>query len=324
MGTDAFNGSGSRFNSRFVQGEQTYAKQLNDLAAGVQASLPTPYLGGGTVVSYIPGGSIITSLPDQQASSSFNIEQFKVVVDGNNLKIAKGRVLARTLTSSPTPFPTQLVEYSLNFVAVYPTGARSSGSIANSPWMTSDGFVILTNYAHGGADTYCVYIIRNQFESETGTPGYPYAAVMVPGSDAENKSRPWFPAATHGDVVAWRHIFVYQTATVSTLDPPYEVTFNGEISQDDKLVNYNCQRVKVATVNWNTDTNSWDVTQHLIGTITLPDQMISTGTLRYDNDTPGDPPWAAWPLYSSKNDDWNGAWTGYDKSFSGATSDIGV
>jgi hypothetical protein len=61
MGTDAFNGSGSRFNSRFVQGEEIYAKQLNDLAAGLQASLPMPYLGDGPSVSYLPGGSIITS-----------------------------------------------------------------------------------------------------------------------------------------------------------------------------------------------------------------------------------------------------------------------
>ena len=323
MGTDAFNGSGSRFNSRFVQGEETYAKQLNDLAAGVQASLPTPYLGGGAVISYLPGGSIINSLSEPQFISG-NIEQFQIGMDGNKLKIAKGRVLAPTLTTSPTPFPTQLVEYSLNSVAVYPTGARSSGSDATSPWMTSDGFVTLTNYEHGGANTYGVYIIRNQFEAETGTPGYPLAAVMVPGSDAETKSRPWFPDETDGDVVAWRHIFVYQQVTATVPDPPYETTFNGEISQDDKLVNYNCQRVKVATVQWNTDTLVWDVTQHLVGTITLPDQIVFTGTLRYDNDTPGDPPWATWPLYSSKNDDWNGAWTGYDKSFSGATANIGV
>ena len=323
MRDKGFSGSGNRFVSRFTAGGPVYADQLNDLASGIAVTLPQPYIGAGASVSFLAGGSIITTL-DSANQQSINIEQFKVIVDGNKLYISKGRVLAPTLTTSPTPFPTQLVEYSLNSVAVYPTGARSSGSDATSPWMTSDGFVTLTNYEHGGANTYGVYIIRNQFEAETGTPGYPLAAVMVPGSDAETKSRPWFPDETDGDVVAWRHIFVYQQVTATVPDPPYETTFNGEISQDDKLVNYNCQRVKVATVQWNTDTLVWDVTQHLVGTITIPDQIVFTGTLRYDNDTPGDPPWATWPLYSSKNDDWNGAWTGYDKSFSGATANIGV
>jgi hypothetical protein len=322
MRDKGFSGSGSRFVSRFEAGAPIYADQLNDLASGLGVTLPQPYIGGGASVSFTSGGSIVTTLPDEQSYAG--VEQFQVFVIGNELKIARGRVLARTLTVPPTPFPTQLVEYSLNSVAVYPTGSRTIGSDSTSPWMTSDGYVTLTNYEHGGANTYCVYIVRNQFESETGTPGFPYAAVMVPGSDAENKSRPWYPDETHGDVVAWRHVFVYKQVTTIIADPPYEDTFNGELSQDDKLVNYNCQRVKVATVQWNTDTNAWDVTQHLIGTLTLPDQMVSTGTLRYDNDTPGDPPWAAWPLYSSKNDDWNGAWTGYDKAFSEATSDIGV
>ena len=56
-----FNGTGSRFNSRFEAGAPIQAKQLNDLAAGVQASLPMPYLGDGPSVSYTPGGALITS-----------------------------------------------------------------------------------------------------------------------------------------------------------------------------------------------------------------------------------------------------------------------
>lgn len=57
-----FNGSGSRFNSRFESGAPITAKQLNNLADGIQASLPIPYLGGGVSVSFTPGGSIITNL----------------------------------------------------------------------------------------------------------------------------------------------------------------------------------------------------------------------------------------------------------------------
>lgn len=54
-----FNGTGSRFNSRFEAGSPIYAKQLNDLAAGVQASLPQPYVGVGPSVSFTAGGAVI-------------------------------------------------------------------------------------------------------------------------------------------------------------------------------------------------------------------------------------------------------------------------
>lgn len=60
MNDEGFNGAGSRFNSRFESGSPILAKQLNDLAAGLQASLPMPYLGDGAIVSYTPGGSTIT------------------------------------------------------------------------------------------------------------------------------------------------------------------------------------------------------------------------------------------------------------------------
>lgn len=65
MNDEGFNGAGSRFNSRFEAGSPILAKQLNDLAAGLQASLPMPYLGDGAVVSYTPGGSMITSTDNE-------------------------------------------------------------------------------------------------------------------------------------------------------------------------------------------------------------------------------------------------------------------
>ena len=63
MEDSGFLGTGSRFSSRFEAGSQIGAKQLNDLASGIQASLPMPYLGAGPSVSYTPGGSIITYTP---------------------------------------------------------------------------------------------------------------------------------------------------------------------------------------------------------------------------------------------------------------------
>jgi hypothetical protein len=59
MNDAGFNGTGSRFNSRFEAGSPIYANQLNDLATGIQSALPQPYVGYGPSVSFTPGGGII-------------------------------------------------------------------------------------------------------------------------------------------------------------------------------------------------------------------------------------------------------------------------
>jgi hypothetical protein len=64
MQDQGFNGTGSRFNSRFEAGSPIYAKQLNDLATGIQASLPQPFVGAGPSVSFTSGGAVIGNTPD--------------------------------------------------------------------------------------------------------------------------------------------------------------------------------------------------------------------------------------------------------------------
>lgn len=97
-----FNGSGSHFNSRFESGAPIHAKQLNDLAAGIQASLPMPYLGEGAAVSFTPGGSIITTSQRNVNSvtpSTPYYEQFQCSINYMaeeeewRLKIVKGWVV---------------------------------------------------------------------------------------------------------------------------------------------------------------------------------------------------------------------------------------
>ena len=57
-----FIGSGSRFNPRFGSGDEITAKQLNDLATGIQNGLSMPYLGEGPSISFTSGGTIITPI----------------------------------------------------------------------------------------------------------------------------------------------------------------------------------------------------------------------------------------------------------------------
>lgn len=293
---------------------------------------------GYDVICTPEGESLVINFPDDLGGGGN--EQFRVALGAipavgetpakTIVRVVRGRVLCRQGTNIPVPFPHQMNEYSVNKFAVYPTDKLTTGTNASSEWASNDGYVEINKFvaAEGetpasGSNTWGVYLVRNQFESESGAPGMPYLAVMASGSDAETKSRPWYPEPD-GDTIAWKHVFIYKTINVATLDPPYEVTFNGEISQDDKLQNYNCQRVKIATLQYDTETNTWSITQHLIGTLTLTTQEVHNGTIRWDNDSVDTPPWATWPLYSNKNDDWNGAWTGYTKTFSAATANIGV
>jgi hypothetical protein len=94
--------------------------------------------------------------------------------------------------------------------------------------------------------------------------------------------------------------------------------------------NYNCQRVKIATIQYGGDPAGWTVTQHLIGTLTIPSQFNHMGIITGLGPQMVNPEidWITNPFstieYSSQNTAWNGAWTGYDKSFSGATEEIAL
>jgi hypothetical protein len=320
MGTDAFNGSGSRFNSRFVQGEETYAKQLNDLAAGVQASLPTPYLGGGTVVSYIPGGSIITSLGDA-------IQQYQKPSGGStvipnpenpsaDVQIAKLTVITQDVREE-TFGDTTTVEFALFGIWAYPTGSKTTGTNPTSPYMDSGGSIKIKNAAAGGFDTWGVYIVRQPF-NKAGQMHAPQMVVMsdfyASPSDAYEKTTPWGEGSTTDSI----RLYSVANATAVTVDGTSAGNFVDSIAPNPRQYNYNCQRVKVASMVW--ADGSWKTTQHLSGSITLPNTIQFYGTVV--SIAGGTDPTTFWPNYSDKSDDWNGSWTGYSKSSSPTASVI--
>jgi len=71
-----FIGSGSRFNPRFGSGDQVTAKQLNDLATGIQNGLSMPYLGDGPSISFTSGGTIITPIETSIGGDGGGLKQF--------------------------------------------------------------------------------------------------------------------------------------------------------------------------------------------------------------------------------------------------------
>jgi hypothetical protein len=172
-----FNGTGSRFNSRFESGSPILAKQLNDLAAGLQASLPMPYLGDGASVSYTPGGSIITSNP---AIVYIDPNAWTPSISGSAAVIYPGTINGLTPTIDGTPLtdipaPVLTLSYSGGtdgYSYVY-ADAASSGStypvdaptiISSASQLTStntDGYLLLATIykdATSGAVTVWQYV----------------------------------------------------------------------------------------------------------------------------------------------------------------------
>ena len=290
--------------------------------------------------------NIVGSITWPQDIVTPDIEQFTVKVvpagEGWGVQVAKGRVLARcgefvTATqSTPTPsfdyveYVEQcLKEFNVKNFAVYPTGSIVVGADAASPWASSDGYVdVATDHTYG------VYLVMNQFDAAGAyTSGAPYLAVIADDDENEalEKSRPYgdnscdsvkyYTGQLLEEVPAPGPYYLY---TITDVSPGYDF--------DSACTNYNCQRVKIATIEYGGEPAAWTVTQHLIGTLTIPSQFnhmgLKNGTV-HDHTGGSAGTWISNPfsaaiLFSSQNTAWNGAWTGYDKSFSGATEEIAL
>jgi hypothetical protein len=251
------------------------------------------------------GDSLEILFPPQK---EYGPEQFKVKMVGDKVMVAKGRVVAQALTAMPT---TMTQEYDVQGFAVYPTGKLTTGTDATSVWCSQGGDVEIANANNDGTDSWGVYLIRNRDGGgESGNIDRPFLAVMADGSDAETKSKPWNTTGQHGDLREYYIIRQKQSVEITT---PTEVVYGGLIQSFHGAVKrYNCQRIKVASLNWYLSTG-WVITQHLIGSLYMPNNVHFYGELDYE--AGDDAPDIDWPLNSAENDDWSGSWTGYDKNF---------
>jgi hypothetical protein len=269
---------------------------------------------GYNVIQTDDGSSLEILFPEQTA---YGPEQFKVQMLGNNVQVAKGRVVAQQLTAMPT---TRTLEYNVHGFSVYPTGKLTEGSDAASPWCSQGGYVEIQKYTPGeteedpptGSNSWGVYLIRNEGNiGDIGQVVMPFLAVMADGSEAETFSKPWNSTGQHGDLR--EYYLIRERQSVEITEPGSVVVYGGLIvSQHSAIRRYNCQRIKIASINWY-DSTGWFVTQHLIGSLFLPNNVHYYGELDYE--TGDDAPDADWPENSAENEDWSGTWTGYDKNF---------
>jgi len=284
-----FQGTGSRFGSRFESGSPILAKQLNDLATGIQSSLPMPYLGEGASVSFVPGGSIITSNPADFKTPTANIPppwtvDVETVIDGETktyfLKIVRGIC---NYTWSEFPFSPEttdggdlLPHLNLNGnkvyhnecivkdYAVYPSGSYREGTDSTSNWMGGDAAIQIKNAADGGADVWYVTVSKLDWWNKLS---WDDSAIL------QDKERPWVSVFAQGSEAytkilnpktqnsfSLHRLFLPQTWTgggfTNTL---MSDIFHGNVVA--KHIGYNVK--KVASITWNNDTKQWDLVQYI-------------------------------------------------------------
>ena len=205
-------------------------------------------------------------------------------------------------------------EYDVQGFAIYPTDSKVNGSDSGSPYVNQGGYVKISNADYDGSNSWGVYIVSNPSEGN-----YPMLAVIAEGSDADTKSQPWTTR------VAWIDVCPYTVSVITTPTPPYEVYLKSyDTVSSQHQANYNCQRIKIATLYWDGVHSNWIVRQWLIGSLTNPSIEWWNGNREYNSDS-GIPDWATTTDYQTEQDAWLGAWTGYYKwDGSGASPSVNI
>lgn len=267
--------------------------------------------GIGYTVTDTPDGSSLEILFPPQQETIIQQFQTEIVTPGATatIRVAKGHVITQDVWEDTFEDVTT-VEFSLEGVWAYPTGSKTTGSDANGAWMDSGGTITISNAASEGSDSWGVYIVRQPFNKV----GQKHTAELIvinddylSPSDAYTKTTPW---GTPTGLDSIRLITVANATSVTidgTPSDPFVTSFDPNPSQ----YNYNCQRVKVAGINWDATIGGWKVSQLLIGSITLPNIVQYYGT---EVGIDGARPDTYWPNFETECDAWNGAWTGYAKA----------
>jgi len=258
-----FRGAGSRFNSRFEAGDEAaLSKQLNDLAQGVQAGLPMPYIGEGQVVSFLAGGSQIYQTDNEmiKAGGSSYYNQFKCVVEESAAE-GGGKLWTLQIVSGTMAYQNEHQADQISFTEVFDGSPVSivPGEDPSSIFMNSDGYVVLDE----GSD-YGVYLMQIQSEDRKKFKSYFYIAST---DDYEYPSGGFVAYGSDGT------------------PPGIDLPFTG----------YTLQVLSIAFISWDTENEVFDVNQELIGSQTLPapvrPSQFQVDVINQNPDPAGDPFW---------------------------------
>ena len=213
------------------------------------------------------------------------------------------------------PWAMSLQQFEVQKFYAYPNGSKTTGdapTVADSSLVDLGGHITINPASvEGGSDNWGVYIIGCPPDDESGT-FIPLLAIMADGSDADAKTEPFMAGQTI------KHYLIYSQELVTVSTPTGTTTIQTYLPGGQAIYNYNCQKWRVASLVW--DGTTFVITQTHLGPMALV-RPVSFEGLQYVD--PASPPgWFPTPFYETELQDWNGAWTGYTKSLSGATVEV--
>ena len=218
--------------------------------------------------------------------------------------------------------------YLVQGFAIFPTSSMIWGNNYTGNWVSDKGNIAIANAANGGCDTWEVCLVSNSDFNSFGV-NVPYLAVMATGSDADTKTTPW---GAHNGMTLGQKITTICVGSKS-YEPDAVQAFEGspsplpllecvsKVELTEHLSSFECQRVLIASVYWDSASSSWLVSQYHQGDLFQP-QMIQniTSIYQYEDSPLGVPFIPPDPLNSGQNTAWFGPYTGYTKEVSYPTT----
>ena len=227
---------------------------------------------GYTFFSSSEGMTLDTSKQFDSADQ-YHFEQFRCIVyqDGTDfyLKTAKG-VVNYTWSQFPfypedtgsgggIAFRSYEKQARITDWAVYENAARTAGTDTDTDWMANNGKIKLPAGASGKSVVVTISKI-DWWDKEGWLSSYrtidaekPFVAVFD-AADANINA-----ILSQQGNTAWAGPILYENSGAFTYGPPYPAWIGYTVK-------------KIAQLDWNDTTNSWDVTQYLVGPIDLPIQ----------------------------------------------------
>lgn len=188
----------------------------------------------------------------------FFLKTYKGVVDYT--KSPFPTVPGGATDGSPSPFYWIERQARITDWAIYETGTRTVGTDTDGPlfnWMADNGKVQIYNAAQGGSDSYLVTISIVDWNAEE---------TMVPRR-VINAGMPFVSVYPVGDTEMTPRIEALAKSSHSIRTMYCGASYGDSGSSVPMQIGYSYK--KIAQLDWNSDTNSWDVFQYEYGPIVL-------------------------------------------------------
>ena len=333
----------------FQPGVPISANALNRLAQGYEMAKTT--YSDGVLYTASSGGVSYSVIPQFIPAAPGSVQQFQVNVFSQPkaapatgvdwfIQIGAGYVVGgyvfgsidNSAGSKMDNTRVGLEYFQINKVAVSPHASIIPNTSGDETPFVNSGAKIKLPDASIGTDIPAleVCIIRNAYPKTNNElpafcyQSFPYLAVMQYGSDADSKTQPFI---TDGgglqNYLEYISVLYGNNVTIEV----YEYGGGGEPTTlnipsvyypqygENHLINYNCQRLQVAQVEWDSENGIWYVDQFALGTLAMPLEITCKETRVLD----GASPYSTNANYSSNQYSWYSSYAGSDVNYQDAT-----